>query len=73
MNKKMTLQDLRGMYPQRFRRAWADPAATGNPNKYTRATAKGHIHKINPAARPSKGLSSHARRRNEFFRNLVRG
>ena len=68
---KMSLETLKGFYPQRFRRVVADPKATGNPNLYTRATAKGHIHKANPAAKPSKGTSSHVRRRNEAWRKFA--
>jgi hypothetical protein len=64
---KMTLEDLRGFYPQRFRRTWADPTLKGSPDLYTPATAKGHIHKVNPAAKPSKGVSSHQRRRREAW------
>lgn len=35
----------------------------GDPNKLTKATKKDHIHVVNPAAKPSKGLSSKARAR----------
>ncbi len=66
----LTLRDLQSFCPPRFRRGFGDPEATGNPNQYTRATAKGHIHVINPAARPSLQMSSKARtrRQNKIFR-----
>lgn len=68
---KMTIEDLKAFYPQRFRRVLADPKTTGNPNQYTPATAKGHIHKVNPAAKPSKGVSSHVARRREKWRKFA--
>lgn len=70
---KMTLEDLRGFYPQKFKRTFADPSAKGSPDLYTRATKKGHIHKVNPSAKPSRGISSHAKKRRAKFLKLVKG
>ena len=39
-------------------------------NLASRATSKGHIHRIGPSARPSKGVSSHQRKRTEAWTGL---
>jgi hypothetical protein len=54
---KMSLEDLKSMYKPVM------PNLPGNPNLHTRATKKHHIHVVNPSAKPSKGLSSHAQAR----------
>ena len=53
---KMTLADLKAMY---------HPVMTvpGDPNTLTTATSRNHIHKVNPAAKPSGQPSSHAWKR----------
>ena len=50
---KMSLEDLKSMYKPVM-------VVPGNPNTLTKATRKNHIHVVNPSAKPSKGLSSHA-------------
>lgn len=40
-------------------------------NLASRATAKGHIHRFNNSAKPSKGVSSHVRARKEKWRKFA--
>jgi len=68
---KMTLQQLKDFYKPIIHRTEADPTLKGSPDLYTRATAKGHIHKVNPAAKPSKGVSSHQRKRTEAWKRFA--
>lgn len=51
---KMTLNDLKALYKPIIRRTEADPDLRGHPNKFTRATAKGHIHEVRETARPRR-------------------
>lgn len=63
MSNKMSLNDLKSMYKPVM-------VVEGNPNKLTKATKKNHIHVVNPSAKPSKGLSSHAQARKDAWKWL---
>lgn len=58
MSNKMSLEDLKSFYKPVM-------IVPGDPNSLTKATRKNHIHVVNPSAKSSKGLSSHAQVRKE--------
>lgn len=54
------------MSKEEFKALWGDGVrlpVPGDQNEHTRATKKGHIHKVNPAARPAYGMSTKAQER----------
>jgi hypothetical protein len=67
VRKRMTRAELQGLF-------LGQPLPTpGDPNLHTKATAKGHIHKVGESAAPSIGMSSKAReRRRKMIRSVAR-
>lgn len=66
MRTKMSLDDLKSFYKPVM-------IVEGNPDTLTGATRKNHIHVVNPSAKPSKGLSSHAQARKDAKAVLLSG